>query len=388
MRIFVTSHNCIIGGGVSVARNLIAALGRVAPQIEYGVTVPADLQFEESCQTMPKCKILPIQRMGIVRRWFWETFSLPKIAREFRPDVIFNMANRSIASHIAPQATLVQDSHLFYPSRQFGQVSLGRRLIFWYHKRHFHKSLKYTRLLFCQTPVARGRLQSICGPTTRIALCPNGVSVFAKPAPAGFRMPEALDRVKDKFRLFTLTRYYGHKNLEIIPEVFERYREQLRDVVVILTIRGDEHRQARKLLNRIQRSGLHENIIAVGQLQQEELGAYYASTDALFLPTLLESFSGTYLEAMAFGRPILTSGMDFARGVCGDAAGYFDPFDPASILQAIVKLRDDPTWRKQLAEAGLKRRQADSMSWDDNARLVVRELEELAASKPIGRAAC
>ena len=51
----------------------------------------------------------------------------------------------------------------------------------------------------------------------------------------------------------------------------------------------------------------------------------------MILPTLLESFSATYIEAMFHGKTILTSDLDFARDVCGEAAFYFDPLNPQSI---------------------------------------------------------
>ena len=34
-------------------------------------------------------------------------------------------------------------------------------------------------------------------------------------------------------------------------------------------------------------------------------------------------------------RPIFTSDMDFARGVCGEAAFYFDPLDATDILATV-----------------------------------------------------
>ncbi len=83
------------------------------------------------------------------------------------------------------------------------------------------------------------------------------------------------------------------------------------------------------------------------------MAEYYLACNALLLPTLLESFSGTYLEAMHFGRPILTSNLDFARDVCDDAALYFDPWDPVAIKDAILKLKDDASLQTELVCRGM-----------------------------------
>ena len=53
------------------------------------------------------------------------------------------------------------------------------------------------------------------------------------------------------------------------------------------------------------------------------------------MPTLLESFSGTYVEAMYHNKPIFTSDLDFAKAVCKEGAFYFNPFDEKDILETI-----------------------------------------------------
>jgi len=97
----------------------------------------------------------------------------------------------------------------------------------------------------------------------------------------------------------------------------------------------------------------------------------------MFLPTFLESFSGTYLEAMHFGLPILTSDLDFAHAVCGDAAIYFDPWNAASIKDAILKLRNNPELSQELVAKGKTRLQTNFRSWDEIATDVVCLLEQM-----------
>ena len=80
------------------------------------------------------------------------------------------------------------------------------------------------------------------------------------------------------------------------------------------------------------------------------------------MPTLLESFSGTYVEAMYHGKPILTSEIDFARDICGDAAIYFDPLDANSLLNTISSLHENQALRNAKVETGHKRLDG-FMSW-------------------------
>lgn len=119
----------------------------------------------------------------------------------------------------------------------------------------------------------------------------------------------------------------------------------------------------------IKSRGLEDSIINVGPLSQQDLGAFYKHCDALVMPTRLESFSGTYLEAMHFGMPILTSDLDFAHEVCGDAALYFNPWNAESIRDAILTLKSRPELKQDLVAKGQARLRAGfKTTWDGVAR--------------------
>jgi glycosyltransferase involved in cell wall biosynthesis len=102
-----------------------------------------------------------------------------------------------------------------------------------------------------------------------------------------------------------------------------------------------------------------------------------AEADAILLPTLAECFSGTYTDAMAAKRPILTSRRDFAEDVCGNAAIYFDPHSPEEILQAIESIREDPKRRADLISLG-EGRLASYPSWEMVAHRIQEELSKIA----------
>ncbi len=378
LRIFVTGHSSRHGGGISVAKNLIMAMGRVAPQNRYFFSIPEGLGFEECCQNAPKHQFLAYRHGSMVKRWLWESFQLPRIVNEFQPHVIFNIANRGFLDPPAPQATLVQDPHLFYEVVHFGRITHFERVMFWYHRRHLRRSLLSTSLLLCQTPVAAQRLRRLYGDNVRIVECPNHPSKFLNDDARDNSLPDALEPLRGRYLLFCLTRYYSHKNLEILLDLFTRHADKMADVTILITITPEQHPHACTLLQRIQRMGLQEHIVNVKPLRQEELGSYYHNCDALFLPTLLESFSGTYLEAMHYGCPILTSDMDFAHGVCGDAALYFDPLNPGSIADAIVRLKSNPSLQQDLIRRGKHRLGQNSQTWDEIAVNVTKALESIA----------
>jgi glycosyltransferase involved in cell wall biosynthesis len=93
----------------------------------------------------------------------------------------------------------------------------------------------------------------------------------------------------------------------------------------------------------------------MGSIPHKSCPSLYAQSDALFAPTLLETFSAAYPEAMKMEKPILTSNYSFAKDVCQDAALYFDPLDPVDIAEKIKKLIEDTALQHELVEKGKKR---------------------------------
>ncbi|MDQ3222880.1 MAG: glycosyltransferase, partial [Gemmatimonadota bacterium] len=144
-----------------------------------------------------------------------------------------------------------------------------------------------------------------------------------------------LGACRKPIRLLFLAAHYPHKNHRILPRVVREIRDRgLADTIHIFVTLGDRAPPA-----------LQEALAActdvvsdVGCLHPGSVSDALTDASALFLPTLVESYGLIYLEAMACGRPILTSDRDFARWMCRDVAGYFDPLSERSIVDAIVGL--------------------------------------------------
>jgi glycosyltransferase involved in cell wall biosynthesis len=92
-----------------------------------------------------------------------------------------------------------------------------------------------------------------------------------------------------------------------------------------------------------------------------ELGALYANAACFVFPSLYEGFGLPPLEAMRFGCPVISSNVSSLPEICGNAALYVDPHEPAQIAEAIAQLLADQELRAQLITAGYKRVEFFSM---------------------------
>jgi glycosyltransferase involved in cell wall biosynthesis len=383
-RLAVIAHAMRAAGSLSVARNLVQQFSAQRPASPILFTVPEGGRVEPA-DAPSHHQFIPFRRGSLLARWVWDELHLPKLISTFRPDVLVALGNRGVSRVAAPQVLLCHDAHYFYPSSFYSNETLPWKAKFAYQRMRMRRDLKSTRLLFCQTQTARQRMRQWYRFDHDIQICANAVSSHVAPLVDEDSPPPAR---RGALTLLCLSRYYSHKNLELLVETFQQYRPQLDDVVVWITITADQHPRAKRLLNRITSLGLEQHIINVGPLEQDQLASYYMHADGLILPTTLESFSGSYVEAMQYGRPILTSDLDFARDVCGQAACYFNPWSADCLLASIEKFRS-PELRHRLVREGRVRLHQLGNNWGAIANTMLESIDAMLATsrEPIRRAA-
>jgi glycosyltransferase involved in cell wall biosynthesis len=169
--------------------------------------------------------------------------------------------------------------------------------------------------------------------------------------------------------------YYPHKNIEILLDVAGLIKAQGLNYRIVTTVNPDTT-AAKKFIAAISERGLNGIITNIGHVPLNQMKALYARCDALLMPTLLESFSIVYLEAMKHKLPIFTSKMWFAEAVCGDAAKYFKPFDANDILQTIKEILPNAIAKKALIEAGTSRL-SSFQTWEANFARYQKMIAEL-----------
>ncbi len=358
---------------------MLTALGRRGPGVEVMPVLPVGCGYEEIVERAAMRPLWFRQNGSLARRLFFDAFLLPRYAREVRADAILALGNIGLSRPPVPQAVLIHDAHYVYPKRYYGRMSGLERVRYLVQGMQIARSVPRCALVYCQTHTMLRRIQETYGRARGVKLLANCLPHALPQACSESVLPERLIPYANRFRLICLTRYYAHKNIEILIETFRRHRDCLDGVVVFFTIPREQAKPLRWLARAIDRWGLREQIVNLGAIEQSDIPSYFKNCHALVLPTLLESFSTTYLEAMHCGLPILTSDLDFARDVCGEAALYFDPWSAESTEKAIVRLRGDPRLRSELAEAGGRRLAGvHTQSWDDVAEIVISDLRGVA----------
>mgnify|MGYP001604816755 FL=1 len=158
------------------------------------------------------------------------------------------------------------------------------------------------------------------------------------------------------FNLLVFALWYPHKNLEFVPIVAAelRRRDPTRPYRFFLTFDTSSAAWMR-IRRQAKRLGVDDNVVNLGPIMVNDGPRLYAASDAVFLPTLLETFTATYPEAMCSRRPIVTTDLPFARDICDEAALYFPPNDATCAADRIASLADSDVIRRELVKKGDER---------------------------------
>ena len=171
--------------------------------------------------------------------------------------------------------------------------------------------------------------------------------------------------------MLTVTANYPHKNLPILIKTCHYLEEKHPSFGFrfVLTINESDLQGVDDCARR--------HIVFLGPVKISQVPPLYEKADVMLLPTLLECFSASYAEAMVMMRPIITTDLDFARGLCADAAFYYEATSFEALGEAIVKLSKDKALCNQLMANGAEQLKRFD-TFDQRAEKLVRLTESIA----------
>jgi glycosyltransferase involved in cell wall biosynthesis len=180
---------------------------------------------------------------------------------------------------------------------------------------------------------------------------------------------QTLDRF-DGITCLSVSTYYPHKNFEIIVEIV-RYLKKVHvhfKVRFVLTFTSKEMSVP---------DDVQDAFIFIGKVDVTECPYLYEQCDIMFMPSLLECFTATYPEAMRMEKPIVTTDLEFAKGLCGDAACYYSAIDANAAAEAIYKVATNKEFAAQLVANGRKQLKKYD-NYEKRAEKLIHILEDIS----------
>jgi len=141
------------------------------------------------------------------------------------------------------------------------------------------------------------------------------------------------------------------KAMPLILEVVPRARLLITGEAIYPAYR-DYKKKLRDLIDRL---GLADTVIFAGQ--RDDLPQVLNTLDIFVLPSWTEGFGRANLEAMAAGKPVVSTNVGGIPEVVvdGETGILVPPHDPTTLAQAVIRLAEDETLRNKMGRAGLKR---------------------------------
>jgi glycosyltransferase involved in cell wall biosynthesis len=370
---FLSLYASEIGGGETFLRGIANSL----PALKRHEFVYFVSEFAQLDGRLDDSVVLYEVTLGSrhrFRRVLAEQALLPLAGRRARLDAMLMPGNQPLLLSHVPQVVVIQDlSPLFY-ARTFPD----------------HVSRSRTRLLTGLLRVAARRAAQIIvpskfsrdeviyhlkAPSSAIRVVP-----YAVPSVLGDRSSEFVAQVRASFGLsgpFVLCVAFKqkHKNLDGLVNAWTglAQRNRFRLVLVGRPANGYED-----LVAAIRAHSLEQSVLLVDDfLSDAQLAALYQAAHAFVMPSLYEGFGFPVLEALRHGVPTACSNAASLPEVAGDGALLFDPWDAASMTDALSRVLDDETLRQQLARAG--RRRATEFGWDATSKGFTDALEAAAS---------
>lgn len=118
---------------------------------------------------------------------------------------------------------------------------------------------------------------------------------------------------------------------------------------------------------------LPESMKFLGFVDDEALGVLYRHAAWFILPSVYEGFGLPAIEAMGNGCPVIAADAASLPEVCGEAALYFDPHDPASLATVMKRVVEEPGLRA--AQVARHRPRLDHYRWRSNAEILLGEIQ-------------
>ena len=345
MNILINASNLKAGGGLQVADSICRELWRFS---QHHFIVVLSSYFGDTCAAVEKMSNATLYshdvKSDVATTMRGRDEYLDNLVKEERVDVVLTVFGPSVWIPKVPhlcgfaRAQMVIKESPFYTQMEKKQL-LIQRLRYGIRESAFKRCSKY---FYTENPYISTRLEKMWSGKKVFTVTNYYNQVFDYPE----QWKEKLLPEYDGITLLTIATPYPHKNMAMAADAAKLLRDQHPELRIRFVF-SIERNELRADLN-----GIEDCFKFVGKVDISECPSLYQQCDIVFQPTLLECFTAAYPEAMRMERPIITTDLEFARGLCGKAAEYYSAIDAQACADAIYKVASDKLLRERLVAEG------------------------------------
>jgi glycosyltransferase involved in cell wall biosynthesis len=159
-------------------------------------------------------------------------------------------------------------------------------------------------------------------------------------------------QTKKEYILFVGRLEFNQKGLDLLIKAYRYIASKTTKKLIIAGSGSPQDEQ--KIKKMIHEYGLEKRILLVGKVSGEKKAMLFDKCELVVIPSRYETFSMVALEAMSYGKPIVTfaiSGLDWLTYGC---ALQVKPFDIEKFGNTIYRILESKYLRNKMAKAGRK----------------------------------
>lgn len=273
--------------------------------------------------------------------------ALRELESSERPDVVYSITSPSYFSFETEEVMRFTNPWVTHPNKySWASLSLRDKMETWFYCWLQRRLMKKAHYIVTQTETTKQGIIRVTG------LPKENVCVVSNVLPAAFAQLDNshLSEEKQWIDVACVGAPVPHKNFDILPKVLvELHRLGIDNLRFQVTIPKDLPIWKR-ISEELKVNGMENKVVNHGRMSQAQMADMYRRCSLCFLPTLLEVFSASTLEAMFYDLKIVATDFGFNREVLGNASLYYEPMNAADAAQQFARLLSDKALQENLSK--------------------------------------
>lgn len=370
MRFLINASNIHAGGGMQVTDSLCMLLSQYK---SHSFVIVLSSFFKTTRLKLAEYDNVECVQYDVKKSLsaFWgRNKYLDNLVSRYRIDAVLTVFGPSYWKPKCVHLCGMARPHLVLPdSPFFKNVSLIQKIKYKLWSYFFKECSDY---FYTENPFVTKRLQDLFGSGKKVCTITNYYHQV-------YDHPDEWDNSIELppfngYSIITISSPNAHKNFPITADIIKSLRDRHPDFSIRFVL--TQNREDCPFIS----EDLLSYYVFLGPVDVRCCPHLYEQCDIMFQPSLLECFSATYPEAMRMDVPIVTTDLEFAKGLCGHAACYYEAVNPVSAADAIFQVATDKAYASQLVSNGKKQLQLFD-NYVQRADKLIKTLELITINK-------
>lgn len=355
MRVLIAANAVRMGGALQHLCGLLPALAADPEQQWLVVTNAATAGALPPLPTSVVVERYESDSLDPLRRLLFEQRLVASRARAFHADVVLSFNSFAVLGAPCPQVVIAANALYVCPQYWDQVATLG--VAAWAGERLRSAMLQWS-LRRAESVIAPSHwmAEALC---ERFGLSPERVSVvhhginpvFFEASASG-----AHEQAVPRPVILAASRHGISKDFATLVRAASMLLQSGVGVFSVeLTGTPSESSYARATAALVVSLGLEAHVAFIGDLSQAELARRHGQADVFVFPSWCESFGLPQVEAAASGMAVIAPELEVSRELLGDAARYYQPRNPHSLVAQIRDLLGDPVAAQALRQRAVDR---------------------------------